>query len=288
MSDTLYPPSRPQSVGEILDAAFRIFGATLLKCLPYAALGVIAGQLPTVYDLATGQTLAQAVLMQRAKDPTWWALYLVAVVGTILFTNAVLLRQRALASGQPTSSGAELAAALRRVPGVLAIWVLLGLALVVCLMPSGIVVGIALGSSQKLTLILVAAVLLIPATWLFVRWSCAVTAYLLTERGPFESMSHSWELTGGNFWRLTLIYSVGVVLLLVLYGLSIVAGGLVALLVGHGDVALITATGAAVVILLVAVITPFYWAMGLAVFGDLTLRREGGDLAQRLATPAAQ
>src|ERR1700686_993304 len=55
MPNILYPPPRPQSVGEILDSAFRIFRATLLKCLPYATVAVIASQLPNIYYLATGR-----------------------------------------------------------------------------------------------------------------------------------------------------------------------------------------------------------------------------------------
>src|SRR6266700_2685475 len=68
MANTLYPPPRPQSVGEILDSAFRIFRATLVKCLPYAIAAVIAGLLPNIYDLATGRGLLQA------RDPLGSAL----------------------------------------------------------------------------------------------------------------------------------------------------------------------------------------------------------------------
>jgi len=58
------------------------------------------------------------------------------------------------------------------------------------------------------------------------------------------------------------------------------------LLLAHGDVAVITATSAVVVTLLGAVITPFYSALVLAVLGDVSVRREGADLAQRLSAPA--
>ena len=285
MADTLYPPVRPQSVGEVLDTVFRIFGATLPACLLYAALGVIAGQLPAVYDLLRGRTLVQAVFLQKVRDPIWWALYMVALVGTIMLTNAVLLRQRTLASGEPKSSSDELVKALRHVPGVVVIWISMALAIGLLMIPVGIVGGLF---GQKMVVLLAGLVALIPASWLFVRWSCAVPVYLLTERGPLESMGHSLRLTGGNFWRLSVIYTVGLVLLLVLYVLSGVLGMLVAVVVGHGDVALITAAGAAVVILIGAVATPFYCAMGLAVLGDLTLRSEGGDLARRLSVPIPQ
>jgi hypothetical protein len=293
MANILYPPSRPQSVGEILDSAFRIFGATLPKCLPYAALAVIAGQLPTLYDLSHGRPLLQAVLTQRIHDPLWWALYVVAIVGTMTLTNAVILRQYGLATGRAAAAGAELATGARKIPGMLLIAIVLGLAVVGCLLPAGIVGGMAAGFSggvpqAAVALTLFVLLALIPASWLLVRWSCSGTVYLLMDRTAVESLSHSWRLTAGNFWRLSLVYTVGVVLLLVLYALSTVLGGVMALVLARGDVAVITAATTVVVVLLGAVATPFYWALALAVLGDLSARREGTDLAQRMSAPATQ
>jgi hypothetical protein len=48
-------------------------------------------------------------------------------------------------------------------------------------------------------------------------------------------------------------------------------------------VALITATLGVVSVAVGALATPFYTALGLAVFGDLTVRKEGADLAQRIS-----
>jgi hypothetical protein len=287
MTNILYPPARPQSVGEILDSAFRIFGATLVKCLPYAILAVIAGQLPTLYDVARGRPLMQAVLMQRIHDPLWWVMYIVAVLGTMTLTNAVVLRQYALATGHPAATGAELGTSLRRIPGIFLIGLLLALTIMACFLPAGIFLGAAFGGTHKAAFAVVAVLMLIPLSWFLVRWSCAITVYLLTERGPVASMSHSWRLTSGNFWRLSLIYSVGVVLLLVLYALSSVIGFVLALMFGHGDVAVITAATAVAAALIGGVATPFYWALGLAVLGDLSVRKEGADLAQRISAPAS-
>jgi hypothetical protein len=101
-----------------------------------------------------------------------------------------------------------------------------------------------------------------------------------------QPRGHSWQLTAGNFWRLSVIYAVGVVLIIVLYVLSGVVGAVIALLLAHGDVAVITATSAVLVTLLGAIVTPFYSALVLAVFGDLSVRGEGADLAQRISAPA--
>jgi len=291
MTDILYPPSRPQAVGEVLDSAFRIFGATLVKCLPYAVLGVFAGQLPTLYDLGKGRPLGQAAMLDHLRDPLWWLLYLLAIVGTMVLTNAVILREYALVTGRPAVAAAELARSLRRIPGLLLIGLVVGLTVLACCLPA-IVIAVAVkasgGTMAGFAMVGLAFILLlIPASWLVVRWSCAATIYLVSDRRALASMTHSWQLTAGSFWRLSLIYTIAIILIIVLYVLSGVIGGTVSLLLARGDVAVITAATTVVVVLLGAIATPFYWALALAVLGDLTVRREGADIAQRMSAPPA-
>jgi hypothetical protein len=301
MDNLLYPPARPQSVGEVLDAAFRIYGATLLKCLPYSFSSVVVGQLLSVYDLLHRHDLTPAAIhaaqMQRVRDPLWWGLLVVLIVASTMFANAVLLRQYALATGRASDMRAELSRALRYAPGVLLMTLLVLLAFVATLIPVMVVLA-ALGgtagfghaapapSSQIWMMIGIFVAMLIAASWVVIKWVCSVPIYLFSERGPIESMSHSWQLTRGNFWRLSVIYSVGVVLLLVFYILASVAGGAVALFVGRGDFVLFLAVTSVVIALLAALFAPFYHALILAVFGDLSVRREGADLAQRISAPA--
>ena len=303
MVHALYPPSRPQSVGEVLDSAFRIYSATLLRCLPYSFASVILGQLLSLYDVLHrhGNTAAalQAVQIDRLASPVWWGLLLAVIVGSTMFANAVFLRQYALASGHAASMGAELGTGLRRAPGALLIGVIIALAFALTLIPVVLVlasIGAALGvihsaaaASTSIGLgIGIVLAMLIAGSWVAIRWACSVPIYLLTERGPLASMSHSWELTAGNFWRLSIIYSVGAALLLVFYLLATIAGGMVAMWLGRGDVVLWVAVSSTVIALLAALFTPFYHALILAVYGELAARREGADLAQRISAPAIQ
>jgi Membrane domain of glycerophosphoryl diester phosphodiesterase len=303
MGNILYPPTRPQSVGEVLDTAFRIYGTTLLKCLPYTFTSVILGQTLSIYDVlhrhaTTAAAALQAATMPRVPGPIWWILFLVLVVVDAMFANAVFLRQYALATGHPASMRAELGKGLQRAPGVLLVGFLIALAFVVSLIPVALLLaalGASLGvyragagSSQAWLVIGVVLAMLLAASWVLIRWVCSVPIYLLSERGPIASMSHSWELTRGNFWRLSVIYTVGVVLLLVFYFLASIVGGMAALWLGRGDVLVVMAVTAAVIALLAALFTPFYHALVLAVFGDLSARREGADLAQRISAPATQ
>ena len=299
----LYPPSRPQSVGEVLDSAFRIYSATLLRCLPYSFASVILGQLLSLYDVlhrhGNGAAALRAVQMDRVASPLWWGLLLLVIVGSTMFANAVFLRQYTLASGRAASMRAELGTGLRRVPGALLIGLIIALAFAVTLIPVVLLlasIGAALGvvrptvgTSTPIWLgIGIVLAMLIAGSWVAIRWACSVPIYLLTERGAIASMSHSWELTAGNFWRLSIIYSVGAVLLLVFYVLASIAGGIVAMWLGRGDVVLFVAVSSTVLALLAALFTPFYHALILAVFGELSARREGADLAQRISAPAIQ
>src|ERR1700740_3196072 len=98
MTHILYPPARPQSVGEILDTGFRIFTRTLVKCLPYAVAAVILRQLPNLYLVARGQGLAT---LRALTSPSWLVLDVVGILIGLLLISAILLRQYALATGHP-------------------------------------------------------------------------------------------------------------------------------------------------------------------------------------------
>ena len=300
MGNILYPPARPQSVGEVLDTAFRIYSATLLKCLPYSFASVIFGQLLSIYDLvhrhATTVAAIQTAQMQRLRDPLWLTLLLVLIVVSTMFANAVFLRQYALATGRAASMRAELGRGLQRTPGVMLMILLAVLAFVGTLIPVMIVVGSIGGvlggyrvapvpTSQIWLMLAIFLAMLVAGSWVVIRWICSVPIYLLTERRAIDSMRHSWQLTVGNFWRQSIIYSVGVALIVVFYVLATVVGGVVALLAGRGDLVVFLAVSAAAIALLAAVFTPFYHALILAVYGDLAARREGADLAQRIAAP---
>jgi len=299
MGNIIYPPSRPQSVGEVLDSAFRIYSTTLLKCLPYSFASVIVGQLLSLYDILHRPAAAPlaAAAVQPAHGPVWGLLALLVAAASMMFTNAVFLRQYALSTGRVTSMPEELSKSLRRVPGVFLMGILIALALLATIIPVAVVLGATgafaaithpagLSASQIWSMIAVVSVVATAVSWVIIKWICAMPVYLLTERGPIESMSHSWKLTAGNFWRLSIIYAVGVVLLIVFYVLASIVGGMVALWLGRGDVFLWLAVLTTVIALLAALFTPFYHALILAVFGDLSVRREGADLAVRISATA--
>src|SRR6516165_9685246 len=144
MSDVPYPPQRQLSVGEVLDLSFRIYRATLVKCLWFATCSVLAGQLPSIYMLVKGRTLphgagGMGTVLAQMQDPTLDALYIVGLVLTLVFYAAVLLRQRAIISDGAV--GGELAAALRRTPALVALVILIGLGCLALFVPVFVTTG---------------------------------------------------------------------------------------------------------------------------------------------------
>ncbi|MBV8146561.1 MAG: hypothetical protein JO184_16310 [Gammaproteobacteria bacterium] len=280
MNTVPYPPDRPLSVGEVLDLAVRIYRVTLLKCLLFATCGVIAGQLPGIYALVKGRGQAPgggglAGMMTLAQDPTWLALYFVGALLTLIFYGALLLREQAMLTAAP---GGELQAALRRAPALVGLLILMGLGFAVCFVPS----AITSGAARVLCLILAVLVL----SYAFVAISCALTVVFVEGTGPAASVVRSWRLTSGSFWRLSVIYTVAVIILIALELIIAAVGGFIAAVLARGDLASVSAFVQVIGIILSAVVTPFYGALALAVLADLKVRKEGADLAQRISATA--
>jgi len=283
MSTVPYPPQRQLSVGEVLDLTFRIYRATFVKCLAFATCGVIAGQLPGIYLVLKGASLpharsaaGMAGMMAATQNPVFDSLYIVGAVLTVIFYAAVTLRQYAIITDAEV--GGELSAALRRLPALIGLLLLVGLAFVACVVPA-----LVTGGALRLLLVVAAVVLL---SYGVVAVSCAQTILLVEGAGPAASLARSWRLTTGNFWRLSLIYTVALFILIALYLVTASVAGFLAGVLGRGDVAMVTAFFEVIAIILGALATPFYGALLLAVLADLKVRKEGADLAQRISATA--
>lgn len=278
MPAPLYPPQRPLSIGEIVDAAFRIFLATAVKCLPYALVAVVAEQLPNIYYIVTGRGVLQA-MFTAVKDPRWLLFDGIGLAIAMFLCSAMLLRQRALVTGGAAALAPELSAVLRRAPALVLLVILWVAVVLACLLP-------ALAFAQPLRIV-VAIVMLVPASFVMLALCVSWPSLILTGRSAVGSLAHSWNLTSGSLWRLSAVFTVAVVLVFVLELLVTVVTGLISLLVAHGDVAIIMAVTETVLVILHAIVMPFYTALLLAVFGDLCVRKEGTDLAQRISVAAS-
>jgi hypothetical protein len=275
MTPALYPPSRPLSIGEVLDLVIVIFKATVVRCLPYGIFAVIAQQLSHIYDLGSG-AIRQPFGGGR---PISIALSILGALLALMAWSALLLRQRAIIEHTPTNTRSELAETLRRLPSF-ALATFLVFAAV-----GAAFAALAMVPKQYHTVMLVPVAVL--SFYLAILLSCTWPAVLLAGQRPLGALRQSIRLVRGNWWRVSATYGVGVITVLVL---GMLVGIVIALVVPAlvSDIPVMTALFTDIASAMGAVVAPFVGALLLAVFGDLRVRREGTDLQQRIAGLAAE
>lgn len=267
MPNALYPPVKPRTFAELLDAVLQIFRLSLLKCLPYATVAIIAGQLWSLYYRSRG--LAPIL---DANDPIGVTLYGVGTLIFVMLSLTILLRQSAIASGRPVAGSADLVDTLKRAPAIVALMLLAGLPVAVFVLPA-----LALAPPYRLAGVIV---MLAPAIYIGVALSFALPALMLARQGVFASLAYSFKLVRGNWWRVAAVYGVGAGVILTLGSLvtTISAMGLAdnGADIGADDAAFARAIGAAATLAAFAIGLTFYSALTLALFGDLEVRRMTG------------
>jgi hypothetical protein len=276
MSSAFYPPARPLSVGEVLDLAFQIFKATLVKGLPYGICAVVAQQLPNIYALSTGATLRQTL---GAGQPIGIGIFVLGVLLALTAWSALLLRQRAIVEHQPTSIQSELGVALRRLPSFVVATVLF------FVLVGGPFALLSLVPQQYRGEVRVPLEVL--STYLAILLSCAWPAALFARLGPLGALRRSAHFVWGNWWRMAIVYVVGGAVVIVV---AVLLGALIAAIVSSlgAGIPVMTSVFTEVSNVLGAVTAPFAGAILLATFGDLQVRRQGTDLQQRIAGLAVE
>lgn len=260
MPNALYPPLKPRSFGELLDAALQIFRLSLLKCLPYATLAIIAGQLSTFYYLSHGRA---PVL--DSNDPVGVALYGVGTLVAVVLWTAMLLRQSFIAAGRPVTGSAGLLDTLKRAPAIAAIVLLAGAAVTVLLLPA-----LALAPPYRTAGI---AVLLAPALYVGIALSFSLPALMLAHKGVLASLAYSFRLVHGNWWRVAAIYVIGSA---AIWTLCVLAATVFTIALSDNssdDIAITRAISSAAVLAVIAIGLTLYSALILALFGDLEIRK---------------
>src|SRR5476651_1348904 len=98
MSQILYPPAKPQTIGEVLRTGGQIFRLSLGVTLPYGVIVAVCGDLANLRNLSVDLPLQSF----DSTDPVWWAWNVAGSILALLFGSAMILRQKALAAGERT------------------------------------------------------------------------------------------------------------------------------------------------------------------------------------------
>ncbi|HEY1724908.1 MAG TPA: hypothetical protein VGF89_05775 [Steroidobacteraceae bacterium] len=210
-------PRPPVNVANLLTVTTRLFRVTLLKCLPLAMFGVLCLEIPNFYWLASGHSLEHGI----PADRDYWLISVAASAVMLFFVSAMMLRQRAFASGAALDSWTELRFAAQRLPAILLGWILAQLSLFV---------GFAL--------------LIVPGVFLFVCYLVMLPVLLFEQANPYLALVRCVQLVLPHWWHVFAAFVIAVLAMLIC---ALTAGAVLsifaALLVTEGSAvrALVTA-----------------------------------------------
>ena len=249
-------------MGEVLDAGFRLFRATIGLCLSYGALLVIAGELGNFYELFSGRVPRSPLELER--DAAWWTWYGIGLALTLFIWGALLKRQDALARRQPTSMRAELLASLRKFPQLVALTIIAW---------AGITIGLLM--------------LIVPGVYLAVALAFgAPVLFVGGASGPIQALTESVRLVRGE-WRRTAVLLIFVILI------TLAADGVIASILTAASIAIAGVAERATIasfseiagVIVGSITAPFLSAMILAIYADLVTRAELRRKATDSGTP---
>jgi hypothetical protein len=260
-------PDQPQSIGGVLDTTFQLYKASIGKVWMLCVMGAVGSVISTIYVLVNMPALPDSADPGARLELFSMPGYVVSVLGTMLLSmwsvGAVYLRMHAVGTDVPMGLREALVASIKRVPLM-------------------IVMAIVFLIVVTLGLLL----LVIPGIILLVSLILSFNLLLIEGKGPIASLTGSHRLIWGNWWRTVVVLSVGMLVILVLYFAVAMIGGFALPLFGIGtDDPLLFAMVVNIVVSFAAAltITPFYAAILVALYWDLKLRKEGGDLAARVS-----
>lgn len=249
--------SEPQSIGRVLDSGFRLFVKAFTSVLPLSLAAAAVLAVPNIANVVMGAP-------EQAGSPlpssTFLVLFLVALPIYMILIAAVVYRLGAVAGMHEARAGQALAR------GVRCALALIGAAILYFLAMAG---GLIL--------------LIIPGIILSLSLSFAFIAIVLDGESALGALKRSHRLVWGNWWRTMAVVSVPVVIVMILYlGLGIILGASLAMSDGRPsrDV-LITAN--LIEAAISGITAPLIYSIMIAQYHDLKLRKEGHDLAARLA-----
>jgi hypothetical protein len=268
MSPAILPFAQPPSVREVIEASLRLFGRSVLPCLPLATIGTLLGQLPAAYDVAVhGKAIPLTSASLADKSGEWWALYALGTFASLLLWALVLTRQQRIATGGAPAPGAG--AMLARLPAIVGYFLASFVAVLLIALPFGLVASfLALPAGLR------SAMILLPVLAASAAVSLGWPALVLEGRSSLAAVATGLRLAMTHWRRLVLVV---VAILATLIVMVILAGLTVAVITGLASPAGAAVQGslsAAIVLLSAALAVLYLSAFLLVVFDDLRLRTQ--------------
>jgi hypothetical protein len=266
----LLPLPRPLMTGEVLDAAFRLFRASLLRCLPYSGLAVLVLELPTLYStfLDSNAYLWGSFSLFRLRIGGYLTVrlagYLTVFALSVALLGVITLRLNAVSRGVKPRFRSEIMTVLRRWPtSVIATVAALGVPMLLYS------IGTQFNPMLPSVVLFLVGLPLILSTALL---AVALPAFWCDGLGPFAAIATAFRISRRRWWRMVGAILATACLVIVFYLLAAIAVGLLAPLMGRADLFLLATIRSLVSLVIGAVGVPFVLAMLVVAYEDLKLR----------------
>ena len=260
---TLLPLPRPLMTGEVLDAAWRLFRAGLLRTLPYSGLAVLVLELPTLYSALYGEGTFVAFGRVAGLSDSM-LVTLCALLLSVLMVGVITLRLHAVSRGERPRFRREIITALKRWPA----------ALIASLAAFGLPVllyGVASAINPFLAAEIV-IVLAVPMLWPMALFIVALPAFWCDRLGPFAAIARATRVSRRRTWRIVGAILATACVVTVFYVLSAIVTGVMGSLIASADLVLMAMVRSLLGLVIGAFGVPFVLAVLVVAYEDLKLR----------------
>lgn len=279
-------PDAPQTIGGVLDSGLRLFKASFSRTVGLAAFFALPLALPNLLNPAIGGGGFSPDAAATTPDLLPAGYFVAMIVGMFISLYgflAVLARMHAVEVGQPSGFGVALRCALRRFPATLVFMLLYVVVILLGFAVFGGMFGLIV--TQNLTLLILLSPLALGALILVfvlaIYWYFAPPLIVTQGMGPFRAMKRSLHLVRGNWWRSAIVITLAT---LIWSALGAIAGLLNAANMFSEAGRWMSGLAFIFDVLSQGFGALFMSAASLALLHDLTLRRGGADLAERIDT----
>jgi hypothetical protein len=259
------PRLRPLGIGEILDAAIKVYRSrarTLMKAVfivvaPVQLVSAIVTiSLPNFSTATDTNTFGETTIDSASFVGAFAAILIVTVLGFLASQLATATSLKVVSNAyldEEVDWRSSLRFAFRRLRSLIWLFMLIG-----------VLAGLGLLAC------------LIPGIYLYYSWAVAVPVLLLEDKRGRKALKRSRELVKGRWWNVF-----GVVIVAAMLGF-VVSGAFQAITLGvavNTDNEIAKAVASAVATIAASVlVTPFAAAVNAIVYFDLRVRKEGFDL----------
>jgi len=271
-------PSAPRDIGGVIDDAIKLYRASFSTCWLIALIGSVLSAATLVFFISRFPAFMSvrdpAQLWQMLRPTPVWLWFLVPSLASLVLLGAIIACQSALAAGRaPMNVGQAIVTGFSRLHRQL-LTILLWLAYFVA------IILLMLAPLPGFLKVLSFLAWLIFAIYLWGRLQLWIVAVYADDAATLQAMGISWDFIQGHWWRAVTILTVGIIIVIVITMIFSFVAGLVLLMFRLDPMSLLIGNQ----ILSAAervFVTSMIPALLVAMYYDLKLRREGGDLAAR-------